>query len=170
MSKFTDFLNLFMWDSVEDSEEEFNIDKALNDNWKKIDTKVKTHVNSVNEEVNNFETEINKKIEDIQALPIGGTKGQVLTKQSETDGDANWEDIEANEVYIGKAEEAPSSAKIIVEEEDFVESAGLSKAEIYLGAEEPVAGEKVWFRKGDNLLDLSTFGFTSQKRNNNNKK
>lgn len=40
MSKFTDFLNLFMWDSIEDSEEEFNIDKALNDNWKKIDTKV----------------------------------------------------------------------------------------------------------------------------------
>ena len=26
MSKFTDFLNLFMWDSIEDSEEEFNID------------------------------------------------------------------------------------------------------------------------------------------------
>ena len=74
MSKFTDFLNLFMWDSVEDSEEEFNIDKALNDNWKKIDTKVKTHVNSVNEEVNNFETEINKKIEDIQALPVGRNK------------------------------------------------------------------------------------------------
>ena len=26
MSKFTDFLNLFMWDSAEDSEEEFNIE------------------------------------------------------------------------------------------------------------------------------------------------
>jgi len=59
MSKFTDFLNLFMWDSIEDSEEEFNIDKALNDNWKKIDTKVKTHVTSVNEEINNFKEEIN---------------------------------------------------------------------------------------------------------------
>lgn len=80
MSKFTDFLNLFMWDSIEDSEEEFNIDKALNDNWKKIDTKVKTHVNSVNEEVNNFETEINKKIEDIQALPVGRNKRTSLNK------------------------------------------------------------------------------------------
>ncbi len=80
MSKFTDFLNLFMWDSVEDSEEEFNIDKALNDNWKKIDTKVKTHVNSVNEEVNNFETEINKKIEDIQALPVGRNKRTSFNK------------------------------------------------------------------------------------------
>lgn len=97
--------------------------------------------------------EINQKIENIQALPTGGTKGQVLTKQSETEGDANWEDIEANEVYIGKAEEAPSSAKIIVEDEDFEESAGLSKAEIYVGAEEPTTGEKVWFRKGKNLFD-----------------
>lgn len=154
MSKFTDFLNLFMWDSIEDSEEEFNIDKALNDNWKKIDTKVKTHVTSVNEEINNFKEETNQKIENIQALPVGGTKGQVLTKQSETNGDANWEDIEANEVYIGKAEEAPSSAKIIVEEEDFAESAGLSKSEVYVGAEEPITGEKVWFRKVKNVFNF----------------
>lgn len=166
MSKFTDFLNLFMWDSIEDSEEEFNIDKALNDNWKKIDTKVKTHVTSVNEEINNFKEETNQKIENIQALPTGGTKGQVLTKQSETNGDANWEDIEANEVFVGNEEEAPSSAKIIVEDEDFEESAGLSKAEVYVGAEEPTTGEKVWFRKGKNYLDISklksrtTYGIT----------
>ena len=150
MSKFTDFLNLFMWDSIEDSEEEFNIDKALNDNWKKIDTKVKTHVTSVNEEINNFKEETNQKIENIQALPTGGTKGQVLTKQSETEGDANWEDIEANEVFVGNEEEAPETAKIIIEDKDFEESAGLSKAEIFVGAEEPTTGEKVWFRKGKN--------------------
>lgn len=166
MSKFTDFLNLFMWDSIEDSEEEFNIDKALNDNWKKIDTKVKTHVTSVNEEINNFKEETNQKIENIQALPVGGTKGQVLTKQSETDGDANWEDIEANEVFVGNEEEAPNSAKIIVEEDDFVEGSTLGKAEIFVGAEEPTAGEKVWFRKGKNYLDISklksrtTYGIT----------
>ena len=94
--------------------------------------------------------EINQKIENIQALPTGGTKGQVLTKQSKTNGDANWEDIEANEVFVGNEEEAPSSAKIIVEEEDFAESAGLSKSEVHVGAEEPTAGEKVWFRKGKN--------------------
>ena len=154
MSKFTDFLNLFMWDSIEDSEEEFNIDKALNDNWKKIDTKVKTHVTSVNEEINNFKEETNQKIENIQALPVGGTKGQVLTKQSETNGDANWEDIEANEVFVGNEEEAPETAKIIIEDEDFEESAGLSKAEVYVGAEEPTTGEKVWFRKGKNLFNF----------------
>lgn len=110
--------------------------------------------------------EINQKIENIQALPTGGTKGQVLTKQSETNGDANWEDIEANEVFVGNEEEAPSSAKIIVEDEDFEESAGLSKAEVYVGAEEPTTGEKVWFRKGKNYLDISklksrtTYGIT----------
>ncbi len=153
MSKFTDFLNLFMWDSIEDSEEEFNIDKALNDNWKKIDTKVKTHVTSVNEEINNFKEETNQKIKNIQALPTGGTKGQVLTKQSETNGDANWEDIEANEVFVGNEKEAPSSAKIIVEEDDFVEGSTLGKAEVYVGAEEPTTGEKVWFRKGKNLFN-----------------
>lgn len=152
MSKFTDFLNLFMWDSIEDSEEEFNIDKALNDNWKKIDTKVKTHVTSVNEEINNFKEETNQKIENIQALPTGGTKGQVLTKQSETEGDANWEDIEANEVFVGNEEEAPETAKIIIEDEDFKESAGLSKAEVYVGAEEPTTGEKVWFNKNKNSI------------------
>ncbi len=153
MSKFTDFLNLFMWDSIEDSEEEFNIDKALNDNWKKIDTKVKTHVTSVNEEINNFKEETNQKIENIQALPVGGTKGQVLTKQSETNGDANWEDIEANEVFVGNEKEAPSSAKIIVEEDDFVEGSTLGKAEVYVGAEEPTTGEKVWVKKGKNLCN-----------------
>lgn len=110
--------------------------------------------------------EINQKIENIQALPTGGTKGQVLTKQSETNGDANWEDIEANEVFVGNEEEAPSSAKIIVEDDDFEESAGLSKAEVYVGAEEPTTGEKVWFRKGKNYLDISklksrtTYGIT----------
>lgn len=83
---------------------------------------------------------------------MDGTKGQVLTKQSETNGDANWEDIEANEVYIGNEEEAPNSAKIIIEDEDFEESAGLSKAEIFVGAEEPTTGEKVWFNKNKNSI------------------
>lgn len=46
MSKFTDFLNLFKWNIVDDSEEEFDIDKALNENWDKIDKKIQQHVNS----------------------------------------------------------------------------------------------------------------------------
>lgn len=116
--------------------------------------------------LNKMQDNIEEGINNIQALPTGGTKGQVLTKQSETNGDANWEDIEANEVFVGNEEEAPSSAKIIVEDEDFEESAGLSKAEVYVGAEEPTTGEKVWFRKGKNYLDISklksrtTYGIT----------
>lgn len=104
--------------------------------------------------LNKMQDNIEEGINNIQALPTGGTKGQVLTKQSETNGDANWEDIEANEVFVGNEEEAPSSAKIIVEDEDFEESTGLSKAEIFVGAEEPPAGEKVWFRKGNNLFNF----------------
>ena len=103
--------------------------------------------------LNKMQDNIEEGINNIQALPTGGTKGQVLTKQSETNGDANWEDIEANEVFVGNEEEAPETAKIIIEDEDFEESAGLSKAEIYVGAEEPTTGEKVWFRKGKNLLN-----------------
>lgn len=83
---------------------------------------------------------------------MDGTKGQVLTKQSETNGDANWEDIEANEVFVGNEEEAPNSAKIIVEEDDFVEGSTLGKAEVYVGAEEPTTGEKVWFNKDKNSI------------------
>ena len=116
--------------------------------------------------LNKMQDNIEEGINNIQALPTGGTKGQVLTKQSETDGDANWEDIEANEVFVGNEKEAPSSAKIIIEDKDFEESAGLSKAEIFVGAEEPTTGEKVWFRKGKNYLDISklksrtTYGIT----------
>ena len=103
--------------------------------------------------LNKMQDNIEEGINNIQALPVGGTKGQVLTKQSETEGDANWEDIEANEVFVGKEEEAPDTAKIIIEDEDFEEGSTLSKAEVYVGAEEPTTGEKVWFRKGKNLFD-----------------
>ena len=100
--------------------------------------------------LNKMQDNIEEGINNIQALPTGGTKGQVLTKQSENDGDANWEDIEANEVFIGNEEEAPSSAKVIFEDKDFEEISTLSKSEVYVGAEEPITGEKVWFRKGKN--------------------
>lgn len=103
--------------------------------------------------LNKMQDNIEEGINNIQALPTGGTKGQVLTKQSETNGDANWEDIEANEVFVGNEKEAPSSAKIIIEEDDFEESSTLGKAEVYVGAEETTTGEKVWFRKGKNLFN-----------------
>lgn len=65
MSSFTNFLNLFKWNSVEDGEEEFDIDKALNDNWDKIDAKLETHIKGVNKEVSDFKTEINTTVQDL---------------------------------------------------------------------------------------------------------
>ena len=43
MAKWTDFLNLFKWDTnnSEDLDSNFDVDKALNDNWSKIDNKMK---------------------------------------------------------------------------------------------------------------------------------
>ena len=139
-------LKLKKHDNPETNTEKFDIENYLNGNWDKIDENTE---------------EINQKIENIQALPTGGTKGQVLTKQSETDGDANWEDIEANEVFVGNEEEAPETAKIIVEDEDFEEGSTLGKAEVYVGAEEPTTGEKVWFRKGKNILQNKAESVTS---------
>lgn len=66
MSTFTNFLNLFMWDSIEDSDEEFDIDKALNENWKKIDNKLETHINNVNTEISEFETNVTEKVNELE--------------------------------------------------------------------------------------------------------
>lgn len=51
-------------------------------------------------------------------LPAGGTTGQVLTKNSETDGDVEWSTVEGNEVYIGNEADAPATAKIVIDEEE----------------------------------------------------
>lgn len=47
MSMFTNFLNLFKWDIKADGEEEFNIEKALNENWDKIDSKMEQHISEL---------------------------------------------------------------------------------------------------------------------------
>ena len=83
---------------------------------------------------------------------IGTTEVDLSSYYKKDEVDKKLSEVEGNEVYIGNEEEAPETAKIIIEEDDFEESAGLSKAEVYVGAEEPVAGEKVWFRKGKNIL------------------
>ena len=62
MSKFTEFLNLFKWDPVEDAEEEFDIDKELNDNWDKIDTKLKEHISNINTNLSNLKKTTNDAI------------------------------------------------------------------------------------------------------------
>lgn len=66
MSSFTNFLNLFKWNAIEDGEEEFNIDKALNENWDKIDIKLETHIKGVNKEVSDFKTNIKETLNDFE--------------------------------------------------------------------------------------------------------
>lgn len=86
---------------------------------------------------------------------IGTTEVDLSSYYKKDEIDAKLEAVEGNEVFVGNEEEAPETAKIIVEEDDFVGSSTLSKAEVYVGAEEPTTGEKVWFRKGKNYLDIS---------------
>lgn len=45
MSTFTNLLNLFKWQPDIDGDEEFDIEKALNENWDKLDTLMSGHVN-----------------------------------------------------------------------------------------------------------------------------
>ena len=78
MSKFTEFLNLFKWDSVEDAEEEFDIDKELNDNWDKIDTKLKDHISNINSNLSNLKKTTN------DAISTKANTSDVYTK-TETD-------------------------------------------------------------------------------------
>lgn len=46
MSAFTNLLNLFKWNPTTDANEEFDIEKALNENWDKLDTLMSGHVNN----------------------------------------------------------------------------------------------------------------------------
>ena len=62
MSSYTNFLNLFKWNPIDDSEEEFDIDKALNDNLDKIDTKLKDYITDTDNNINTFKTETNRSI------------------------------------------------------------------------------------------------------------
>lgn len=58
----------------------------VNNDWEHIGTTAVDLSNYYNKE------EVDNKVANIQALPVGGTTGQVLTKQSDTDGDASWQD------------------------------------------------------------------------------
>lgn len=61
----TDFLKLKKHDNVESNTEKFDIENYLNGNWDKIDKST---------------GEINQKIENIQALPVGRYKRTSFNK------------------------------------------------------------------------------------------
>lgn len=61
-------------------------------------------------------TYTDEKIADISVLPVGGIAGQVLTKVSEVDGDAEWQDIDidienVNEISKADYELIPDDAR-----------------------------------------------------------
>ena len=62
MSKFTDFLNLFKWEPDIDAEEEIDIDKALNENWDKLDTKLKTYMEDMDSDINDFKQDVEDEV------------------------------------------------------------------------------------------------------------
>lgn len=76
MPKFTNFLNLFMWDTnnSEDLDSNYDIDRATNDNWKQIDSKIKElndgkvdKVSGKNLSTKDFTADYEKKLKEIAA-------------------------------------------------------------------------------------------------------
>lgn len=101
MSLFTEFLNLFKWDTnnSEDLDSNFDVDKALNDNWNKIDAKMKEIYNGKVDKVegkvlsaNDFTTILKEKLTGIAAgaqvnklesLTLGGKALTISNKSIE---------------------------------------------------------------------------------------
>lgn len=80
MSSYTNYLNLFKWDPTTDGEEEFDIDKALNQNWDKVDVKIENYINTINATIEEFENGINTQIANF----ISSVSGQIEDFEEET--------------------------------------------------------------------------------------
>lgn len=87
MSLLTPFLKLFKWDTTNetDLESEFNIDKSMNENWDKLDTKAQEHENKILDIENNIEniqtkdTEQDKLIQKLQSNMINESTEEVTS-------------------------------------------------------------------------------------------
>ena len=66
MSSYTNFLNLFKWNPQTDGDEEFDINKALNENWDKIDKKLKDYMTTMNQTISDFKNSITEQINNFQ--------------------------------------------------------------------------------------------------------
>ena len=80
MGSYTNYLNLFKWDPTTDGEEEFDIDKALNQNWDKVDVKIESYINTINAIIEEFENGINTQIANF----ISSVSGQIEDFEEET--------------------------------------------------------------------------------------
>lgn len=89
MSLLTPFLKLFKWDTTNeiDLESEFNIDKSMNENWDKLDTKGQEHENKILDIENNIEdiqtkdTEQDKLIQKLKDNCINVTTDEATSLQ-----------------------------------------------------------------------------------------
>lgn len=116
-------------------------------------------VNSINGEKGDItgiatKEDVKEAIKNINPLPAGGTAGQVLTKNSATDGDASWKDSTGggDEVFIGDETQAPETAKLIIDPTELTPTSDID--EIIVSPTEPVTNRrKVWMQKGKNLVN-----------------
>ena len=92
----TDFLKLFKWntDSETDLDEDFDIDTAMNENWDRLDTKIKEHDDNIS-----ANTETIEKLKD--------------TIQKQQDSMINLSTEEDTSLYIDDASVVPAKLKIM---------------------------------------------------------
>ena len=145
MPKFTSFLNLFMWDTnnSEDLDSNYDIDRATNDNWKQIDTKMKElndgkvdKVTGKGLSTNDFTTTLKDKLNGIatgaqvnvlENLTLGG---QALTKNNKTIEIKDAEVTNARASAIKNKTFASVDARIEELEQD-VENIESSRGHVY---------------------------------------
>ncbi|MBQ4123560.1 hypothetical protein IJD44_07585 [bacterium] len=89
MSAFTKFLNLFKWQPDIDGDEEFDIDKSLNENWDKIDTKLETYMTELSNDVEVFKNNTNTQVEDI-ANQVSGLREISISPTQPTSNESVW--------------------------------------------------------------------------------
>lgn len=82
MSKLTENLGLFCWEPESDAEQEFDINKSLNENWKKIDKNCSNYANAIKQRV--------EQIKEAQIQSVGAALQDVkVFGESVQDGEPN---------------------------------------------------------------------------------
>lgn len=100
MSTFTKFLNLFKWQPDIDGDEEFDIEKSLNENWDKVDTKLETYMtdltndvenykNDTDTQINNFTTDITNKVNELEG-EVSSQKEISISPTAPTSNESVW--------------------------------------------------------------------------------
>lgn len=112
-------LKLFKWNVVADANEDFNIDKALNDNWDKIDEKVNNLDTSSATELSNIKEKNNtqdSRLETLESDNITNKKdiSNIKTEQTtqndnisslQTDNEQNKNNIEQLQADLNTAQD-----------------------------------------------------------------